>query len=59
MLQVVVLAALTLFDFESPEGLVRSMTDYTSDPAAIIAWRDAMADLIEVSSTTENMERTK
>ena len=41
------------------EGLVTSMTDYTADPVAILAWRDAMADLIERSSTTENMERKK
>lgn len=59
MLQVAVLAVLTLFDFETPEELVRSMTDYTAAPAAIPAWRDAMADLIEGSSITENKERTK
>ena len=34
------------------EGLVASMTDYTADPAAILAWRDAMADLIEKASST-------
>jgi hypothetical protein len=44
------------------EGLVASMTDYTADPSAILAWRDAMADLIEKASTalkTENTERTE
>ena len=30
-----------------PDDLVRSMTDYSRDPAKLAAWRDRMADLIE------------
>ena len=41
------------------EGLVKSMTNYTADPAAILAWRDAMADLIEETSNTKNTENTE
>ena len=41
------------------EGLVKSMKEYTADSAAILAWRDAMADLVEGISTTENTERKK
>ncbi len=41
------------------EGLVTSMTEYTADPAAILAWRDAMADLIEETSNTKNTESTE
>ena len=30
-----------------PDSLVQSVTNYCDDPAAIYAWRDAMADLLE------------
>lgn len=30
-----------------PQDVMASMTDYTDDPAAVLRWRDAMADLIE------------
>ena len=29
------------------EGLVKSMKEYTADPTAILAWRNAMADILE------------
>lgn len=32
-----------------PDDVMTSMTDYTDDPAAVMRWRDAMADLIESS----------
>ena len=30
-----------------PDSLVQSVKNYCDDPAAIYAWRDAMADLLE------------
>lgn len=30
-----------------PQGVVRSMADFSTDPAALYSWRDEMADLIE------------
>ena len=30
-----------------PDDVMRSMTQFTGDPAAVLRWRDAMADLIE------------
>ena len=30
-----------------PDSVVTSMTQFTDDPAAVYAWRDAMADLLE------------
>ena len=30
-----------------PTSVMESMTNYTDDPAAVYAWRDAMADLLE------------
>ena len=32
-----------------PASVMESMTNYTDDPAALAAWRDAMADLIEAA----------
>lgn len=32
-----------------PESLVKSMTDYSRDPAAVYAWRNRLGDLIEQS----------
>lgn len=30
-----------------PDGVMKSMTQFTGDPAAVLRWRDEMADLIE------------
>ena len=30
-----------------PGDVMQSMTQFTGDPAAVLRWRDAMADLIE------------
>ncbi|MBQ8114248.1 MAG: hypothetical protein IJ146_13690, partial [Kiritimatiellae bacterium] len=30
-----------------PKDVMDTMTNYTGDPAAVLRWRDAMADLIE------------
>ena len=30
-----------------PDDVMRAMTQFTGDPAAVLRWRDAMADLIE------------
>ena len=30
-----------------PQGLVRSMADFSTDPTVLYRWRDEMADLIE------------
>ena len=30
-----------------PESVMKTMTDYTNDPSAVLAWRNRMADLIE------------
>jgi hypothetical protein len=32
-----------------PADVMKSMTDYTRDPAVVLRWRDAMADLVEQS----------
>ena len=35
-----------------PDNVMKSMTQFTGDPAAVLRWRDEMADLIEEAGTS-------
>jgi len=46
-----------LEDFTVPESLVKTMTEYSRDPAELYAWRNAIADAIERGGTNQNKNK--